>query len=157
MWNILLLIFFAAGRKRLRNTTINGLESLKYILRLRICQSWEYRMKFGISIFRYYRRYFRYRNIEYNISTDIDTERMIPNDFFGIFELPAPTRNLHHIHMSQSDRGIHHHTNDAWQVLPLRLCRLEIAVNCSDTQSFCLHFHHWRIDPSNTGKKAQKC
>ena len=31
------------------------------------------------------------------------------------------------------------------------LCRLEIAVNCCVTRSFCLHFHHWRIDPSNSG------
>ena len=43
------------------------------------------------------------------------------------------------------------------------LFRLEIAVNCSVTRSFCSHFDHWRIDPSNTGntehgrlRKAQK-
>ena len=27
---------------------------------------------------------FRYRNTEYSIGTDTDTEWMIPNDFFGI-------------------------------------------------------------------------
>ena len=41
------------------------------------------------------------------------------------------------------------------------LFRLQIAVNCCVTWSFCSHFYHWRIDPSNTGnfcrlQKAQK-
>ena len=51
------------------------------------------------SVFRYFSTTggtFRYRNTEYDIGTD--TEWMIPNDFFGIFGFPAPTKNLHNIY-----------------------------------------------------------
>ena len=53
------------------------------------------------SVFRYFGTTggtFGHRNIEYNIGTDIDTEGMILSDFFGIFEFPAPTNNLHDIY-----------------------------------------------------------
>ena len=40
---------------------------------------------------------FGHLNTEYNIGTDTDTGRMIPNDFFGIFEFPTPAKNLHNI------------------------------------------------------------
>ena len=53
-----------------------------------LTQSWEYRMKFGISVFRYLLPavpIFRYRNTEHNIGTDTDTYWMIPNDFFRNF------------------------------------------------------------------------
>ena len=67
---------------------------------------------------------FRYWNTEYNIDTDTGTDWMIPNDFFGIFEFPAPTKNLHMV-----DRGIRHLT-----ILAMRdkcyICWLEIARNC---------------------------
>ena len=36
---------------------------------------------------------------EYNIGTDADTEWVIPNGFFSVFEFPAPTKNLHHIYV----------------------------------------------------------
>ena len=34
-----------------------------------------------LTIFRYYRWYFKVLSTEYNIGTDTDTESMIPNDF----------------------------------------------------------------------------
>ena len=53
---------------------------------------------------------FRYPNAKYNIGTNTDTAWMISNDFFDIFEFPAPTKNLHNIYMS--DRGIRHHSTN---------------------------------------------
>ena len=40
---------------------------------------------------------FRYRNTEYSIGTD--TEWMIPNDFFGNFEVPVATKNLQNVYV----------------------------------------------------------
>ena len=113
-------------------------------------QSWEYQIKFGISVFGYYRWYFqipKYRikyRYRYRYRMD-DTEW-----FFGIFEFSAPTKNLHNMYICLIGATV--------TILAMHdkccLCRLEIAVNCCVTRSFCLHFHHWRIDPSNTGTGA---
>ena len=64
-------------------------------------QSWEYRMKLGISVFRYGTcGTFRYRNTEYNIGTDTDTDWMNDTEFSVsvFFEFPAPTKNLYDKH-----------------------------------------------------------
>ena len=94
---------------------------------------------------------FRYRNIGYNIGTDTDTERMIPNDFSGISEFPAPTKNLHNIHICPIGASV--------TILSIHckccLCRLKMAINCWIARSFCLHFVHCRIDPSKTGNTEQ--
>ena len=57
-------------------------------------------MKFGVSLFWYYRRYFSYGNTEHDIGIDTDAEWMIPNDFFRYFFLfLAPTKNLHDVYV----------------------------------------------------------
>ena len=42
---------------------------------------------------------FRYRNTENDIGTYTDTEWMIPNTFFRIFEFSTPTKNLHNMYV----------------------------------------------------------
>ena len=78
---------------------------------------------------------FRYRNTEHNIGTDTDTEWIIPNDFFGTFEFPAPT-NIPSKYTYMSSRNIRHHTNNACQVLPLSVRNCS-SLLCNKEFLFC--------------------
>ena len=66
-----------------------------------IAQSWEYRMEFDISVFRYTGGTIRYQNTEYNIGTDTEWYRYRHHSVsvFGIVEFPAPTKIPHDICM----------------------------------------------------------
>ena len=66
---------------------------------------------------------FRYRNTEYNIGTDTDTDGWYWMTFSVSLNFPRRQRIFIRY---MSDSGIPHHTNNAWQVC---FCRLEIARN----------------------------